>query len=89
MKGPYERLKYDLRRVFECPRCGRRVRMAGSVTFVTCHCAGNAATESPAWMRLVEDEPRRTDGQQLAVRSRWPTNHEEPGREATVSDNLS
>jgi len=72
MKGPYERLKYDLRRVFECPRCHRRVRMPGNVTFVACSCSGNTSSPESVWMRLVEDDSRRTDGRQLAVRSRWP-----------------
>src|SRR6266404_1670407 len=38
MKGPYERLKYDLRRVWECPACNRRERTVGGVTFRHCPC---------------------------------------------------
>ena len=73
MKGPYERLKYDLRRVFECPICHRRVRMPGSVTSVACTCRGDvSAGETRPMMKLVEDGPRRTDGQDLPIRSRWP-----------------
>jgi hypothetical protein len=74
MKGPYERLKYDLRRVFECPVCHRRVRMPGSVTFMTCSCNGEAtfSLDNRPIMKLVEDGPRRADGGPLPVRSRWP-----------------
>lgn len=57
MKGPYERLKYDLRRVFECPHCRRRVRVPGSTTYQWCTCPSNA--DKPVVMKLVEDGPRR------------------------------
>lgn len=54
MKGPYERLKYDLRRVFECPRCHRRVRLPGNLTFIACNCD----PQRPAWMKLVGEGGR-------------------------------
>jgi hypothetical protein len=80
MKGPYERLKYDFRRVFECPVCHRRVRVPGSVTFMHCSCDRGAKTagEQRPIMKLIEDGPRRTDGEVSKARSRWP-----------VSDNTS
>lgn len=59
MKGPYERLKYDLRRVFECPRCHRRVRVPGSVTVHYCNCSG--PDKPPTCMKLVQDGIRRVD----------------------------
>jgi len=56
MKGPGFRLDLDVRRVWECPACGKRLRMAGEVTQLACDCRGEA---SPA-MRLVE-RLRRTE----------------------------
>ena len=56
MKGPYERLKYDLRRVFECPRCRRRVRMPGHVTSVRCTCKGEHPDEPSPMMKMLEDD---------------------------------
>ena len=46
MKGPYERLKYDLRRVWECPVCHRRERTEGLVTSVGCRCTIGGETRS-------------------------------------------
>lgn len=56
MKGPGFRLDLDVRRVWECPACGRRLKMAGDVAQVACDCRGET---SPA-MRLVE-RLRRTE----------------------------
>jgi hypothetical protein len=62
MKGPYERLKYDLRRVFECPRCHRRVRVPGSVTFQWCTCSDSGpAGKTRTLMKLIEEGARRAD----------------------------
>ena len=59
MKGPFERLKYDLRRVWECPECHHRERSSGAVTTLWCHCqqAKSAGPQLP--MRLAEDGVRR------------------------------
>lgn len=65
MKGPYERLKYDLRRVFECPRCRRRVRLPGSVTFFYCTCADPEHEGHHVLMKLVEECARRPWSQPL------------------------
>jgi hypothetical protein len=59
MKGPYERLKYDLRRVWECPVCKRRERAAGSVTFKHCLCQMQQLDGKPVVMKLVEDGVQR------------------------------
>ena len=59
MKGPYERLKYDLRRVWECADCHHRERSSGSVTTVWCSCQQAKETRSRVAMRLVEDDVRR------------------------------
>lgn len=59
MKGPYERLKHDLRRVWECPRCGHRERAAGDVTFQICRCQANEAPSQQVCMKLIDDAGRR------------------------------
>ena len=59
MKGPYERLKYDLRRLWECPRCQRRERTDGSVTFVLCQCEVKSGG-TPIPMKLLEEAGHRT-----------------------------
>ncbi|HEX5106024.1 MAG TPA: hypothetical protein VFV87_19530 [Pirellulaceae bacterium] len=59
MKGPSERLKYDLRRLWECPTCHKRERTPGSVTFRHCLCRMKELDGAPVVMRLVEDGPQR------------------------------
>jgi hypothetical protein len=59
MKGPYERLKYDLRRVWECPACQRRERTAGTVTFRHCGCRVKQMDGQMVVMKLVEDGVQR------------------------------
>jgi hypothetical protein len=60
MKGPYERLKYDLRRLWECPACNRRERTSGSVTFRHCNCRMKQPDGQPVVMKLIEDGVQRT-----------------------------
>src|SRR5439155_541133 len=55
MRGPFERLKYDLRRLWECPVCNRRERTAGTVTFRHCPCQMNKADGKLIVMKFVED----------------------------------
>src|SRR5687767_9043501 len=59
MKGPYERLKYDLRRLWECPVCKRRERTDGGVTFRFCDCGTKQEGGRPVVMRLIADGPQR------------------------------
>lgn len=59
MKGPYERLKYDLRRVWECPVCAHKDRTSGAVTTRLCRCQRKEHPTKQVWMRLIEDGPRR------------------------------
>jgi hypothetical protein len=59
MRGPYERLKYDLRRLWECPVCKRRERTPGSVTFNHCLCQIQQLEGRPVVMTLVEDGVQR------------------------------
>lgn len=60
MKGPYERLKYDLRRVWECPNCHHRVRTSGDVTSMHCSCMAETPLTEQVPMKLVENGPRPT-----------------------------
>lgn len=50
MKGPGFRLGLDVRRIWECPACGRCLKRPGDVTQVDCDCR----PEAPVAMRLVE-----------------------------------
>ncbi len=55
VKGPYERLKYDLRRLWECPVCQHKLRLPGERTSALCQCQQAAPLEEQVWMRLVDD----------------------------------
>ncbi len=59
MKGPYERLKYDLRRLWECPVCKRRERTPGTVTFRHCACETKVEGGQPVVMLLIGDGAQR------------------------------
>jgi hypothetical protein len=59
MKGPYERLKYDLRRLWECPQCHRRERLEGTVTYFLCACEVKNGGQ-PIPMKLLEESGHRT-----------------------------
>ena len=59
MKGPFERLKYDGRRVWECPACNNRQHTACNVTTCLCPCQRKVAGTEQTWMKLVEDGVRR------------------------------
>jgi hypothetical protein len=59
MKGPYQRVKFDLRRLWECPVCQRRERTAGTVTFRHCQCQMARLDAQPVVMKLVEDGMQR------------------------------
>ncbi len=61
MKGPYERLKYDLRRVWECPICHHKERTGGEVTRHLCRCQFDVERVKQVWMKLVEDGTRRLE----------------------------
>lgn len=62
MKGPFERLKYDLRRVWECPLCKNHERTDGGVTYFVCRCREKDKPGALTVMKLVSDGPRRVDG---------------------------
>ena len=61
MKGPFERLKYDLRRLWECPLCKRRERSDGTVTSHFCTCSGKGTEGGQRTpMKLLEEAGHRT-----------------------------
>lgn len=59
MKGPFERLKYDLRRVWECPECHHKERADGTVTTLVCRCQAQKDPLNRVVMKLVEDRAQR------------------------------
>ncbi len=59
MKGPTERHKYDLRRVWECPDCRHRTRTRGSMTHITCECQQGKPFTEQRCMTMIEDGIRR------------------------------
>jgi hypothetical protein len=60
MKGPFERLKYDLRRLWECPHCKRRERSDGAVTTRFCACPGKGVPDGQRTaMKLLEEAGHR------------------------------
>ena len=60
MRGPFERLKYDLRRLWECPKCKRRERTPGQTTSQFCLCSVVDGVGSPICMLLLEPDGHRT-----------------------------
>lgn len=62
MKGPYERLKYELRRVWECPVCHHRERTGGDATSQICRCQRKVKLAERVGMKLVEDGVRLVTG---------------------------
>jgi hypothetical protein len=55
MRGPYERLKYDFRRHWECPLCKRHDHTLGTVVFRHCTCQ----PQQPTPMKLVQEGGQR------------------------------
>ena len=64
MKGPGHRLKFDVRRVWECPVCHRRQKSDGRVVHLRCHCMDNCHPPQEIWMKLIEE---RLPGKQINV----------------------
>lgn len=59
MKGPGGRLRFDIRRVWECPVCHRRELTAGDVVTRLCTCSTKSDPPPQNWMRLIEEKPPR------------------------------
>lgn len=56
IKGPGLRIDLDVRRVWECSRCGRQRKYSGDVVARLCHCSAEDRSDG-VWMHLIE--PRR------------------------------
>lgn len=59
MKGPGGRLRFDIRRVWECPVCHRRELTAGDVVSRLCTCSAKSDAPRQNWMQLIETKPAR------------------------------
>ena len=51
MRGPGQRLRIDVRRLWKCPQCGYERHAPANETTVRCHCDKNEY-----WMKLVEPQ---------------------------------
>ena len=59
MKGPGGRLKFDIRRLWECPACHRRELTAGDVVTRLCACSAKSEPPRQNWMKLIEQKPAK------------------------------
>lgn len=57
MKGPSGRLKFDVRRRWQCPRCGRQDAVPGDVVNRRC-----PQCQEPVWMVLLEENVKPKPG---------------------------
>jgi len=56
MKGPSGRLKFDVRRLWKCPRCGHQDRLHARIVNQPCQkCAAQGTSPGPVWMTLIEE----------------------------------
>jgi hypothetical protein len=60
MKGRSAWFKRDVRRQWECPVCGKRVKTPGSVVTRACDCLAKGDPPQIVWMRLCEPSPVRS-----------------------------
>ena len=67
MKGPFERLKYDLYRIWECPVCHYRARSSGATTTLVCSCQAKQSPQEVVGMKLAADGARRVEAAEAAV----------------------
>jgi len=56
VKGRAPWWKRDVRRVWECPICGRRVKTSGSTVNQSCDCLAKGDPPQQVWMRLLEED---------------------------------
>jgi hypothetical protein len=54
MKGPGNRGRHDVRRLWECAACQRRVKTPGTVVYLLCTCGPKETPPRERWMLLVE-----------------------------------
>jgi hypothetical protein len=60
MKGPSRRLKFDVRRIWQCHDCGRKEYTSGKEVVRACPIC--SSDDRKKWMRLVEGRPTAPDG---------------------------
>lgn len=60
MKGPGMRLRYDVRRLWECPTCNRRDLSRGDVVTRECICGHQSDPPRTNWMRLIAERNKPT-----------------------------
>ena len=82
MKGPYERLKYDLRRTWECPKCLGRQQTDGTTTGIVCECQLVIPENERLSMKLLRDGVRLSPVKQ-------PTSSSPPDQEVDGSSPAS
>jgi hypothetical protein len=82
MRGPYERLKYDFRRHWECPACKRHDHTPGSVVFRFCTCQPQQATP----MRLVQEGGARLWPAPISQRAAEPVPERPAGGTAPMPE---
>jgi len=58
VKGPFERLRHNFKRTWECPECRQRRRTSGQSTSRACNCRVLAKTGDIVWMTLIRDAPQ-------------------------------
>jgi hypothetical protein len=56
MKGRPPLAKRDVRRAWECPICGKRVKTPGHVVTQPCDCLSRGDPPRIGWMRLCEPD---------------------------------
>ena len=54
IKGPLQRIHYDVRRIWNCPQCHRTVKTAGTVVFKRCNCQPEGV-----WMQILPRPDRK------------------------------
>jgi hypothetical protein len=58
MRGRAAWWKFDVRRIWVCPLCSRRVKTGGDVVNQPCDCLAKSNVAKPVWMQLVEPSPQ-------------------------------
>lgn len=54
MRGPGHRNRFDVRRIWECPVCQKRVKTSGQIVTLRCEACARNKTGDTAWMKLIE-----------------------------------
>ena len=82
MKGPGGRLRFDIRRSWECAVCHRRELTSGDVVSRLCVCSAKSDPPRKVWMKLIETKPARPAPPPPTSAPAEPTN---PGTEPVAA----